>query len=329
MSTLLRVGRLADIYYKDILGTGLPSQLTILAQLYPGLLIREIPSDGNTKSDSCFDDAAGMICAVVYHGKYYTGYNSRVSQIAARLTGTARGGIEKERRTASDIQNRIARQLAEDPDSLIALWNYHADCMEGWTDEILDRAVECITDYSVRLSTEEPSEDELFPMDSEVKTQLGIRIQKRLEAEIGEGLIDAWIWILLGALLRNEIRRLLYRYRADFSLYEEETPSRSSENTVSDAADDYEYYYEGDDMEKRFPGIEWYCDRCNERLDLQEGFHDFVHIWKCANCGFKNRIEVDEIYDSKQDYLAGNAASDRQKIFRALKERTDELDKQE
>jgi Zn ribbon nucleic-acid-binding protein len=161
-------------------------------------------------------------------------------------------------------------------------------------------------------------------MDSEVRTQLEVRIQKRLEAETGEGLVDAWVWILLGALLRNEIKRLLYRYRADFSLFEEENAPASLQ---TDSSDDYEYYYEGDDMEKRFPGIEWYCDRCNERLDLQKGFHDFVHIWKCTNCGFKNRIEVDEIYDSEQDYLAGNAASDRQKLFRALKERTDELDK--
>lgn len=163
-------------------------------------------------------------------------------------------------------------------------------------------------------------------MDSEVTAELMARVWSRLLAESEEGFLDAWLWLLLGALLRNEIRRLLYRFRADFSIVTD--PGMSFEKDSSADEESLEYTYEGDDMEKRFPGIEWYCDRCQARLDTQEGFHDFVHVWKCTNCGFRNRIEIDEIYDSEKDYQDGNGPVDAPEFFRALKIRTDELDGQ-
>lgn len=323
----LRVGYIASFYYRDVQKSRIPGQLTILHELYPGLLVELIPSDENQKQDAVYDDISGMIRASFYHGKLYAGGSSRISQITARLTGTARSGIEKERRTAANIQIRIAGQLCEDPDLLISFWNAHQSRFANWPEEKIERIVTSIFDYIEKLLLHDFSSDELFPMDSEVAAELMSRMINRLYTDSEEGFLDAWIWLLLGALLRNEIRRLLYCYRADFSLISENSLSPSSE-AIDTENKDYEYYYEGDDMEKRFPGIEWYCDRCGERLDTQEGFHDFVHVWKCTNCGFKNRIEVDEIYDTETDYQAGNTPMDRKEFFRALKIRTDELDNQ-
>ena len=324
MSIDLRPGQIARMYYRDILGIPSPNQLTALHELYPGMLVEIIPSDGSTKRDADFDDASKMIRACSYHGKLYTGYNNRVSQITARLTGTARSGIEKERRTAADIQIRIAKELCEDPDLLISLWNEYLSRMENWPDDTIQRAVNHVLDYAEMLSEDfalSASYDELFPMDHEVTAEFMNRVINRLSTESMEGFLDAWLWLLLGALLRNEIRRLLYRFRADFSLISDQSISSSDESD-----EEIEYVYEGNDMEKRFPGIEWYCDRCNERLDTQEGFHDFVHVWKCTNCGYRNRIEIDEIYDSEKDYEEGNDPVDPPEFFRALKKRTDELD---
>ena len=328
VSCSLRPGCIARMYYRDILWVPLPNQLTILHELYPGLIVEEIPSNGGSKRDASYDDAAGRIRAVVYHGKLYAGYSSRVSQITARLMGTARSGIEKERRTAADLQVRIAGQLSEDPSLLISLWNAHFSRMENWNEDILQRAVDSIYSYAEELSesvsAENAAHEELFPMDSEVMEELMARVRSRLLSESEEGFLDAWLWLLLGALLRNEIRRLLYRCRADFSLFTD--PGILSERDPDMEDESLEYTYEGDDMEKRFPGIEWYCDRCQARLDTQKGFHDFVHVWKCTNCGFRNRIEIDEIYDSEKDYQDGNGPVDAPKFFRALKIRTDELD---
>ena len=40
-------------------------------------------------------------------------------------------------------------------------------------------------------------------------------------------------------------------------------------------------------MSERFPGIDWYCDRCNAYLNDQPGFDDHHYVWKCTECGHK------------------------------------------
>lgn len=46
---------------------------------------------------------------------------------------------------------------------------------------------------------------------------------------------------------------------------------------------------------ERFPGIDWYCDRCNAQLNIQPGFDDHKYVWKCTKCGYKNSISRDNI----------------------------------
>lgn len=55
----------------------------------------------------------------------------------------------------------------------------------------------------------------------------------------------------------------------------------------------------------RFPDVDWFCDRCNEHLNSQEGFDDNKYTWKCQDCGHKNSISRDNIFSSSEDYFGG------------------------
>jgi DNA-directed RNA polymerase subunit M/transcription elongation factor TFIIS len=55
-------------------------------------------------------------------------------------------------------------------------------------------------------------------------------------------------------------------------------------------------------MSERFPGIDWYCDRCGAGLNTQAGFDDHRYIWPCTKCGHKNSISSGNIYESHDDY---------------------------
>lgn len=50
-------------------------------------------------------------------------------------------------------------------------------------------------------------------------------------------------------------------------------------------------------MGDRFPGVEWYCDSCNEYLNNQAGFDDHKYIWQCTECGYKNSISSTNIFE--------------------------------
>lgn len=53
-------------------------------------------------------------------------------------------------------------------------------------------------------------------------------------------------------------------------------------------------------MAERFPGIDWYCDRCNALLNAQPGFDDHHYVWECTECGYKNSISSDNIVSDKE-----------------------------
>ena len=55
-------------------------------------------------------------------------------------------------------------------------------------------------------------------------------------------------------------------------------------------------------MSDRFPEIDWYCDRCNAYLNNQPGFDDHSYIWKCTECGHKNAISFDNIYENEGEF---------------------------
>ncbi|MFT8812330.1 MAG: Sec23/Sec24 zinc finger-containing protein [Oenococcus sp.] len=59
-------------------------------------------------------------------------------------------------------------------------------------------------------------------------------------------------------------------------------------------------------MAERFPETDWYCDRCGAYLNIQIGFNDRHYIWQCSECGHKNSISSDNIYESEKDFLNGH-----------------------
>lgn len=52
----------------------------------------------------------------------------------------------------------------------------------------------------------------------------------------------------------------------------------------------------------RFPDVDWWCDRCGANLNSQSGFDDHKYIWKCTECGFKNSISRDNIFESHEEF---------------------------
>lgn len=58
-------------------------------------------------------------------------------------------------------------------------------------------------------------------------------------------------------------------------------------------------------MSERFPGVGWWYDRCDAYLNDRDGFDDYHYVWRCAECGHKNSVSVDNFYESKEDLIAG------------------------
>ena len=55
-------------------------------------------------------------------------------------------------------------------------------------------------------------------------------------------------------------------------------------------------------MKARFPNVNWYCDRCNANLNSQAAFDDNRYVWACTECGHKNSISSNNIYESEEDF---------------------------
>ena len=321
----LRLGCIASLYYEDVKGVQVPKQIEVLDTFFKGFIVEEIPSDGQTKQNAVYDDLDGHIKAVRYQGSFHTGQSKRVTQIIGRLIGTAKKGIEKERKTASIIQERIAGELANDINLVNKVRLSVISLFDSFTDPEWDRFYMTFADYINAVVahrdaiSDRDKELELFPMNDEIFSDLMNCVIDEWNVNDLETKVNSITWLLLGALLRNRISRLTYVYDGDFNLRRAQPASIREDN-------DFEYYYEGDDLDKRFPGIEWYCDRCGEHLNEQEGFDDHHHVWKCTNCGYKNAIEIRNIYDPEDSEVNAGRPTVPDKFFKALKERTDELD---
>ncbi len=50
--------------------------------------------------------------------------------------------------------------------------------------------------------------------------------------------------------------------------------------------------------------VAWICDKCGTMLNIQSGFHEGCGEWKCAECGFVNKIDESVLYDSEDEYEA-------------------------
>lgn len=92
--------------------------------------------------------------------------------------------------------------------------------------------------------------------------------------------------------------------------------------------ENYHSFYAGDDLDKQFPGIEWYCDQCRAHLNEQEGFDDHLPEWKCTQCGYTNPIGIDQIYETEEDYRHGVRKVDHVDFAHAIDERRKEIEEE-
>lgn len=340
LSGELRFGVIMNWYYRDVLQEDfLPKQIDLLDDFFPSLLIEEKESDGKTKVPAEYDLRDRVIRAARYHDHLYVSGSRQVTQILGRLLGTAQMSLEKERATTAELLRRAAGDLCNSPEYVAALANRSLQRLADLTDDQTDRFMSTFNDYFVAVCDRraelalDEKEQELFPIEDETFRNVMENVVYQWRQGTIEGAAKAWTWLLLFSLLRNECGRLVTVYLSSFR---ERRSYRHTERRVEVVDTDdpekdgrEEWFYDGDDLDHRFPGVDWYCDRCGEYLNDQEGFDDHLHVWKCTRCGYENRIEMDNIYDSGADYEHDGAPSDPKEFYRALKERADEVNSAE
>lgn len=332
----LRFGSIVAIYY-NLKDEKIPKQMDLLDTWFPGLIILEMESDGKTKVPAEYVDREYMIHAVRYNGKLYSGESKRVSQILGRLIGTASSNQEKERKSAELIQKHVAEQFIRDMELTPRLKENVESLFGQLSDEQLDEMDQQIFELLYDLAEQRKEMDdysrktEPFSMDDEVFDGVIYNAAYQLNLESYDGLCNAFLWLLTGGLLRNETGRVLRLYDSSFiAVNRQISETGELKDKLNYLFHPEEYYdtYSGDDLDNRFPGIEWYCDQCGAHLNEQEGFDDHLPSWKCLKCGFENKLSVGEIYDNHEDWRNGIRKADPDKLADALEVRQQEIDAQ-
>lgn len=321
----LRLGILGRIWFEEILEAKTPKQLDLIDYFFPGLLIEEIPSDGGQKVEAEYIDTDHVIRAVRYHESWYTGGSKRVTQIAGRLIGTAKGSQEKERSTAALLQKFWAELFCTSTELIDKFRGINLDRFLDLPDKKLEDLANRITvflnafiDNNLGRSFEE-RQSRLFPLDMTAVQILVRSATYQMEISTVEAWLNVWMWLLLGALLRNEVIQLYFYYLSSFR-------PRIHEETEDD--EDHLDQYHGNDLDSRFPDIDWYCDRCGELLNEQPGFDDHKPFWICTKCGYRNRLQIDQIYDTEHDYERGQDPVDPDEFYHSIKVRTDQVEEE-
>lgn len=308
-----------------------------------------------SRFSAIYDDQRRVILAMrKENGKFRQGgadssANSRVTQILGRLTGTAKGNQEKERSAALAMQKRMASDLCRNPDALRFYRNLNMQRIAELSEKRTVRFIERIADYingvidrrSAQSSVERESEP--FPIDDEVFNEIMNNVvyqwnlegnEKHDDPDVAETddletTANAFTWLLLLSLLRNECRRINQTYLSTFQLKSAYVPvDHPVEYTETDDPDligKEEDVYTGNDLDRRFPGIEWFCDCCHEYLNIQKGFDDHLQKWRCQKCGHVNHLSLDRIYESDASWQNGQKPVDRDAFANALKVRREEI----
>ena len=306
-------------------------------QWFPGLLIVE--KDNDQLSEPEYVDQEYRIYADKDdNGSLYSGGTSnRVTQIVGRLIGTARSNQEKGRKDAELIRKHLANKLVKDFDIIERLQNNTADMIDkipedrlGDFHHLLFDHIWDLIEYRNNLSQEERN-DEPFPFDDYVYDDLIYNVGYQLHLFSYEGLINAYLWLILGGFLRNQVGSLLKMFHSGFTAINRQLSETGSlEEKVYYLFNKDEYYsiYEGDDADAKYPDTTWICDNpdCKAILNMQEGFDENLSEWRCIECGTVNRIDHSVIYENEEDYLS-NISVDRDDFERAVQTRTQEIKK--
>ena len=333
----LRFGYVTDLYYL-ISEEPAPKQLDRINEWFPSLIIQERISDGTGKEAPEFLDRELLIAATRYHDYLYNSGNSRVTQIAGRLVGTSASNAEKERKSAELIQKKLSRSFTEEMNPLPDLQEHVFRKLSVLNDETIQDFHYELFIFLLKTAEEYYRKDpydrdrELFPFDEETFDQIVYNSFYQIQRYEFDGMVNAYLWLLIGSLLRNESGRVARVFDSGFRPLHK---AQSENGTLLDKLrylidpEQYESYYEGDDLEKRFPGIEWFCDNCGDHLNEQEGFTDVLPVWQCRRCGELNRIEIDEIYENEEDAQNGIRRKEETDFIQAVNNRRRQLMEQE
>ena len=330
----LRLGYVTDLFY-SITGEKAPRQLDLLDEWFPGFIVVERETE--EKEEPEYQDREYCILASRINGSLYAGgSSSRVSQILGRLIGTARSNQEKERKAAELIQKRLADILVNDPEAVDVMRSAIARHLVVLDDEQLNlfhaKLMYAVWDSCVdRYDMDEYDRlNEPFAMDDEVYDGVMYNAAYQLHLYSADGTVDGYLWLLLGALLRNEVGRVVRMFHSGFSAVNRQ-PSESG--FIMDKLNylffPEEYYstYSGDDLDKRFPGVSWQCDNCGDILESQTGFDDHLPVWQCRKCGHLNVLDLSQVSENREDQISGIGYSeeDIEDFNRAIRKRRDEL----
>ena len=315
----LRLGYVAQLYY-NILGIKVPSQLDLLNQWFGELIVKIVDEKScydsrNKNFHALYNIDSNTIYTYYRHGHLFIGDNAPVKYICGKLVGTAKGNPEKERRTAENIQMHVARRLCQNVIDRIDFENRVTNNIQILAQEQQEQLHADMLSFVMKAANvydqknEYDKENEPFPFSNEVFEGIIEKVVYQLTQENYKGLVNAWMWLLLGSTLRNASSRLLSTFDSSFTplfLPPTETNSLTDRIQFILNKDKYDQFYLNKENGNRFPNIQWYCDKCDAILNNQEGFNNYLPAWQCRKCGHINNIDESEIYDSKEDYRNRN-----------------------
>ena len=306
----LSFGQITDLYYSfNNLKT--PTQLDRIDEWFPGLLIFE---SGEKEKPDYIDLEYKILAYKDEKGFYGGGSSSRITQIVGRLIGTAGSNREKGRKDAELIRKHLANELIKDFDLIEHLQTNTANMLDKIPDDRLDDFHHLLFDYMWDLieyrnsQSAEERYDEASPFDDYVYDDLIYNVAYQLHLFSYDGLVNAYLWLLLGGFLRNQVGSLLKMYHSGFTAINRQLSEFGSlEEKVYYLFNKDEYYsvYEGEDIDDLYPDTTWICDNenCKAILNMQEGFDETLSEWICRDCGTVNILDHSVIFENEEDYL--------------------------
>ena len=308
--TSLYFGNIVDLYYSFI-NEKSPRQLDLIDVWFPGLLIEQ--RDKNTGKEPDYDQNEYVIYADKNNGLYYSGGNSnRVTQIVGRLVGKAKSNQEKGRKDAELIRKHLGRELTTDFAHIERLQDNTAELLSKIPDDRLNDFHELLFNSMMDLvdsrndMRDEERIDEPFPFDDYVFDDLIYNVAYQLHLFSFEGLVNAYLWLLLGGFLRNQVGSLTKMFHSGFVAVNRQLSEFGTlYDKINFLFNPEEYYstYNGDDVDSKYPDTTWKCDKCGAILNQQEGFDENLDEWECQDCHHINKLDISKVYNNEEDYL--------------------------
>lgn len=332
----LYLGNVLDKYYSFI-HKKKPQQIDQVDVWLPNILIF-IRTTEKKEEPEYIDLEKKIYADKDENGFYAGGTSNRVTQIVGRLIGTARSNQEKGRKDAELIRKHVANKLVTDFDLLEKLIDNTTNMINQINDDRLNDFHRLLFDYMWDLinlrnnMSDEEKLDEPSPFDDYVFDDLIYNVAYQLHLYSYEGMINAYLWLLLGGFLRNQVGLLLKMYHSGFTAINRQLSEFGSlEEKVYYLFNKDEYYsvYNGDDTDDKYPDTTWICDnpKCKAILNMQEGFDENLSEWECSDCKTVNKIDHSEIYANEEDYLSGIAV-DKNDFDQAICARKEYLNKE-